>query len=278
MILGVRNGAPFGPSDTSYQGLHSVTPLEWQSFSVRPKLSRPRTLPVVPIFSILRTVRPISFQQPVLLTRLRFVFDKDVAMYRSTHRWIALLAFIVLGASGCCVHRTMGPQDPCGPPDSGLRPWKASQCESCGGGTFAEKASCRTGCGEIYWDEWLSDPPDCCDPCDDCGNWVGPQSCCRGGKLSGLWTSLWGCRGEPCRDGENCCQSECTACGGSSCSSCTDRGEDSSPFVDELDQRPPQPVVEDPVTPRPATKPDPKAKRPARPYHPSYTRPASYRR
>ncbi|WP_146443611.1 hypothetical protein [Botrimarina colliarenosi] len=30
------------------------------------------------------------------------------------------------------------------------------------------------GCGDLYWNEWHSDPPRCCDPCDDCGNWVGP--------------------------------------------------------------------------------------------------------
>lgn len=32
------------------------------------------------------------------------------------------------------------------------------------------------GCGELYWNEWHSDPPACCDPCDDCGNWVGPSA------------------------------------------------------------------------------------------------------
>jgi hypothetical protein len=33
-------------------------------------------------------------------------------------------------------------------------------------------------CGERYWNEWYSDPPDCCDPCNDCGTFVGPKSCC----------------------------------------------------------------------------------------------------
>jgi hypothetical protein len=33
-----------------------------------------------------------------------------------------------------------------------------------------------TGCGrEAYWSEWHNDPPRCCDPCDRCGNWVGPS-------------------------------------------------------------------------------------------------------
>ncbi len=29
------------------------------------------------------------------------------------------------------------------------------------------------GCGEVYWGPFHSDPPDYCDPCDDCGNWIG---------------------------------------------------------------------------------------------------------
>ncbi len=29
------------------------------------------------------------------------------------------------------------------------------------------------GCGPIYWSEFHSDPPDCCDPCDRCGNFTG---------------------------------------------------------------------------------------------------------
>ncbi len=41
----------------------------------------------------------------------------------------------------------------------------------CGGG------SC--GCsGEMYWSEWHNDPPRCCDPCNRCGQWVGPPSGC----------------------------------------------------------------------------------------------------
>lgn len=39
---------------------------------------------------------------------------------------------------------------------------------------------CGSGCGgcdgEAYWSEWHNDPPACCDPCDQCGNWVGPSA------------------------------------------------------------------------------------------------------
>ena len=34
-----------------------------------------------------------------------------------------------------------------------------------------------SGCdGEIYWSEWHNDPPCCCDPCNHCGQWVGPAA------------------------------------------------------------------------------------------------------
>jgi len=32
---------------------------------------------------------------------------------------------------------------------------------------------CESGCGERYWGDWYGDPPDCHDPCDQCGNYVG---------------------------------------------------------------------------------------------------------
>ena len=37
---------------------------------------------------------------------------------------------------------------------------------------------CANGCGEVYVGEWISDPPDCCDPCDEYyGCWTGPNDC-----------------------------------------------------------------------------------------------------
>jgi hypothetical protein len=38
-----------------------------------------------------------------------------------------------------------------------------------------EYGYCDSGCGETYWGEFHSDPPDCCDPCDNCGNYIGPS-------------------------------------------------------------------------------------------------------
>ncbi|MEQ8848492.1 hypothetical protein [Botrimarina sp.] len=43
----------------------------------------------------------------------------------------------------------------------------------CPGGACGGCGGCD---GELYWSEWHNDPPACHDPCDDCGNWVGPTA------------------------------------------------------------------------------------------------------
>ncbi len=59
-----------------------------------------------------------------------------------------LMAAVLVGQAGCC----------CGP-------W---------GGCWPHgKNWCGSQCGEFYWNEWFSLPPQCCDPCDDCGNFCG---------------------------------------------------------------------------------------------------------
>lgn len=52
--------------------------------------------------------------------------------------------------------------------------------------SLAERTYCCDGCGEKYCNEWHSDPPACCEPCDNLGNytghdrspWVGPRKGC----------------------------------------------------------------------------------------------------
>lgn len=41
---------------------------------------------------------------------------------------------------------------------------------------FTQNMSCAGGCGEVYWNEWYSDPPSECDPCNRHGDWVGPPA------------------------------------------------------------------------------------------------------
>lgn len=57
------------------------------------------------------------------------------------------------------------------------------------GGLFG----CCTGCCDCYWSEWYNDPPDCCDPCNCCAEYVGPK-CCGLNRKMGLRRALWGQR------------------------------------------------------------------------------------
>jgi hypothetical protein len=36
--------------------------------------------------------------------------------------------------------------------------------------------ACDAGCGDVYWGEWVSDPPAACDPCDCHGGYTGAVS------------------------------------------------------------------------------------------------------
>ncbi len=78
------------------------------------------------------------------------------------------------------------------------------QCGVCGGGCQGHTPAqhlkylmtCASGCGEIYWGEWISDPPAPCDPCDDWGHWTGPHDCgptCWEHLASGLRGYRAGC-------------------------------------------------------------------------------------
>jgi hypothetical protein len=117
----------------------------------------------------------------------------------------------------------------CGP--KFCRPYEAriaehTQCGTCcktvgcGGGIrqwLHNKATHCRGCGEIYWGEWLSDPPDCCDPCDACGNFTGAGVCCDHGCGLGIL-----CRLCHLFQGHRYCPGPCgcTDCGGIGCDSC----------------------------------------------------------
>ena len=46
----------------------------------------------------------------------------------------------------------------------------------CGGCWPCGKNWCGSQCGEVFWNEWFSLPPDCCDPCSNCGAFQGPNN------------------------------------------------------------------------------------------------------
>lgn len=82
---------------------------------------------------------------------------------------------------------------------------------------FKRSLVCGGGCGEAYYGEWISTPPDCQDPC--CGSdWVGGAVKCRpfcwtpGTFLSGLYGTRF-CSGA--ESSVSCgCDGGCDECGG----------------------------------------------------------------
>lgn len=102
----------------------------------------------------------------------------------------------------------------------------ATCCGSCGiFSALCWNKSCGQGCGEIYWDEWCSDPPDCCDPCDKCsGCWTGHPCGCNLGPCERLLAAFHGytyCPAPNCGPvcTHTCCEPSCpcTSCGGAGC-------------------------------------------------------------
>ncbi len=124
---------------------------------------------------------------------------------------------VALLSVGCC-----GPMG-CGP---GCGPVACNDCNGDCGQTipygpldgmrqFKRSLVCGGGCGEAYIGEWISTPPDACDPC--CGDqWVGGATACRpfcwqpGALLSrlNLYGKRWSASGDCC--GVDCCG--CDSC------------------------------------------------------------------
>ena len=124
-----------------------------------------------------------------------------------------LLCTVVAAAlmSGCC----------CGPVGCGAGGFgggRVTNCNDCDGGisygggyagpssfqrlaNFRKSLVCGGGCGEVYYGEWTSTPPDGCDPCSG-GQFVGGATPCRpfcwnwrpGSLLAGFFSGLYGRR------------------------------------------------------------------------------------
>ncbi|MCA9217537.1 MAG: hypothetical protein KDB27_30925 [Planctomycetales bacterium] len=166
-------------------------------------------------------------------------------MSRSNQILAATLICLVAIASGCC-----GIHGGCGAYPGGVV--VDSGCGSCGGPgvchnncglrnliypLLSPRLACGNGCGEIYWNEWACDPPDCCDPCSNSGCYVGPSVCagpplivsvvhCVGRGVSDLLGCILG--GIGCGPCELLTCGGCASCGGGviydGCGGCADGG------------------------------------------------------
>lgn len=134
------------------------------------------------------------------------------------------------GGCGCC---DTGGYQGCDDCCAGEFPGSCGGCASggCGGISglalplLSTKLACGSGCGGIYWGEWISDPPACCDPCNDCGCWVEEPCCNHGGRLGNCWvhlkqkihglfhTGVYGYHSKGCCGGYGECGG-CSDCGG----------------------------------------------------------------
>jgi hypothetical protein len=115
--------------------------------------------------------------------------------------WL-LLAWAFVSLVGCCGERVYRCDNGSCGMLSGRCGDASGTCHICGRAAghclghpwlaIKEAIHCK-GCGDCYWDEWYSDPPDECDPCDDCGNHIGPR-CCPPKRLHGVYEHLKGKR------------------------------------------------------------------------------------
>ncbi len=167
--------------------------------------------------------------------------------------WLVLAAGLaVMTGSGCCVTHPCGSMAslPCdgdcgatcdsGGCDSGCGPTFPASCGThapCHGLSglalplLSTKLACGSGCGGVYWNEWISDPPDCCDPCNDCGQWTGhcggnswsgQTGCGPGHVIHGAWRGVTHVTGSVLRTVIYGYPGACGGCG--SCSSCMSAG------------------------------------------------------
>lgn len=124
---------------------------------------------------------------------------------------LLISSLVALSSVGCCT-----------PTGCGLGCRQLDGCYDCDGGfgpgaipggpiealrQTRRSLVCGGGCGEVYWGEWRSTPPDCQDPC--CGDeFVGGATPCRpfcwqpGTLLRGLYGTRFAC--ESCGSAADC--------------------------------------------------------------------------
>lgn len=185
-----------------------------------------------------------------------------MSLIRSTSIAIAVLAAALM-SSGCCLTSTCSSSpyggSVCGGSGCGDLGCTDAGCDSCGGGpampctaggpcglglglgrfaslfkisNYGCYGSCggagNAGCGEVYYHDWISDPP-CADPCDCDGHYTGVANAgcgCGGGAVEascGIAAPSRGFQAEPSCGlamGPTCGLASGPSCGVAGCDSC----------------------------------------------------------
>ncbi|MGN6136141.1 MAG: hypothetical protein ACTHOU_16760 [Aureliella sp.] len=115
--------------------------------------------------------------------------------------WLTMMALMLASAGCCCVQGMPG------------------DCGTCGMGQLAACKSCSGGCGDVYVDEWISQPPrvdQCC--AGDCRPVRSLLQALWGSRFVGGCDMCGGCQGG-CDGG---CGGQCgySSAGGSGCTTC----------------------------------------------------------
>lgn len=156
---------------------------------------------------------------------------------------VMILGTVLMSGAGCCTIQGVGPCGSCGPVGGSCAP------ATCGPGPLASLMSCRGACGEVYVDEWISEPPvvdNCGYDCGGCGN------CGQCQPIRNVLRLLWGrpyitgCPTSLCGPSCGGCDS---ACG---CDSHSDHGMMMVPSAPQ-----PIPATEVPMEVVPETTPTP---------------------
>ena len=140
---------------------------------------------------------------------------------------------LLISHVGCCSVRFVG--DGCGMGACG-----DVDCEVGGCGSLRSRIAnrirnthCSSGCGEIYWDEHINEPP-VCDPCG-CNGEFECGSCSSCPTALGRLKNLWGYRYMPSSCGEcNSCGLTSNHGGSSSCATCASNTQSSYSSNDHM--------------------------------------------
>ena len=134
---------------------------------------------------------------------------------------------LLISHVGCCSVRFVG--DGCGMGACGDVDYEG--VATCGSlrsriANRIRNTNCSSGCGEIYWDEHINEPP-VCDPCG-CNGEFECGSCRSCPTALGRLRNLWGYRYMPSNCGEcNSCGLTSNHSGSSSCATCASNTQSS---------------------------------------------------